>query len=123
MLATVKIHDIPDIHVLYRSSLERTGPKSEQYEILQVSIDHDSVLSIRDIIPESWQTESIAVVELCKRLHISIDTEAIWEDSMGGDQCNAWYFVHNDDGDFYLGYYEEYQHIIHIYHGNNATVP
>lgn len=115
MLATVKIHDIPDIHILYRSS--------EQYEILQVGINRDSDLSIRDIIPESWQMESIAVVELCERLHISIDIDAIWEDSMGGDQCDAWYFVHNDDGDFYLGYYEEYQHIIHIYHGKNATVP
>ena len=91
---------------------------------------HNPGWHLKDIIPDSWTWESTDIVELSDHLHIDINVKAILNESVGGAQCNAWFFADNrqegvafDKQDFYLGYYDESQDMIHIYRGHHLYAP
>ncbi|MBQ7455273.1 MAG: hypothetical protein IJS53_02415 [Clostridia bacterium] len=125
MLAAVQIENRRGINLSYRSShgfRDLLSQPREDYEILQVWADSNASFDTRDIIPDSWETEEIKTADLCERLNIWVDIQAVWLDSMGGDECSAWYYAEGGEEDFYLGWYEAGgQDIIHIYHGRIET--
>ena len=112
--------------VMYGASWTDPLKYKDGYEFVHVDVPHDSGRKARDLIPDSWTWEEVSIEELNERLHIRVDTEAVWQDSMGGDTCRAWFFADNrssdlpfDERDYYLGYYDGYQDIIHIYRGHH----
>lgn len=132
MLSAIGIEDRPEICGFY-SGIRTDGLKNtDGYEIMHVYTKEQSGLAVKDIIPESWIWEypNIGITELSRQLHIHINTQAILNESVGGAQCNAWFFADHrqedipfDEKDFYLGYYDESSDMIHIYRGHHLYAP
>ncbi len=112
--------------VMYGHSWTDPLKYKDGYEFIHVDAASDSGMSALDLVPDSWTREDVSIEELNQRLHILVDTEAVWQDSMGGDACRAWFFVDNrrgdlpfDERDYYLGYLDANQDILHIYRGHH----
>ena len=76
--------------------------------------------------PDSWTIESVSIAELSERLHVTIDYQPFSEASMGGDQCDAWFFIDRRSEDipfekreFFLCYYHEREDNVYIYRGHD----
>lgn len=130
MLSAIGIEDCPEIHGFYSGVWTDWLQYTDGYEIMHVYAETQSGLALKDIIPDSWTWESTDIVELSDHLHIDINVKAILNESVGGAQCNAWFFADNrqegvafDKQDFYLGYYDESQDMIHIYRGHHLYAP
>lgn len=132
MLSAIGIKDRPEIYGFYSGVWTDWLKYTDGYEIMHVYTKEQSGLTIKDIIPESWIWEypEIEITELSRQLHIHINTQAILNESVGGAQCNAWFFADHrqkdipfDKKDFYLGYYDESSDMIHIYRGHHFYAP
>ena len=76
--------------------------------------------------PDSWTIESISIAELSERLHVTVDLQPFSEASMGGDRCDAWFFIDRrgedvpfEQREFFLCYYDEREDKVYIYHGHD----
>ena len=76
--------------------------------------------------PDTWIVESVSISELSDRLHVTVDTEAVWKASMGGDHCDAWYFLNRrgkdipfEEREFFLCYYDAQRDNVYIYRGHD----
>lgn len=79
--------------------------------------------------PASWTRESIPVAELAERLQIRFASGGVRKagnSSMGGDHCDAWFFLDRRDPElpfeereYYLGYWDESRGMIYVYHGHH----
>ena len=95
------------------------------YEIMAFAVD-EAVWSA----PDSWNTEmQLASVDaIAAKLGININTDAILNLSLGGENCGTWFFVDNranrtfDEQDFYFAYCDETYSdsvVLFIYRGHH----
>lgn len=95
------------------------------YEIIAFAVD-EAVWSA----PDSWNTEMqlASVDDIAAKLGININTDAILNLSLGGENCGTWFFVDRrterpfDEQDFYFAYCDETYSdsiVLFIYRGHH----
>ena len=127
MLAAVDLGGHSELHVSGSSSWIDLLKYKDGYEIMlfSPSPEHEQDWTP----PASWVRESLPVEELAERLQIRLDPEDVWQtgySSMGGDHCDAWFFLDRRDPElpfeereYYLGYWDESRKMIYVYHGHH----
>ena len=95
------------------------------YEIMAFAVDEAGWST-----PDRWNTETqlASVDDIAANLGININTDAILNLSLGGENCGTWFFVDNranrpfDEQDFYFVYCDEtYSNsiVLFIYRGHH----
>lgn len=112
MLTAVDLGGHSELDVYGYSSWTDPQKYKDGYEIMLLGSnrEQESVWTP----PDSWVKESLPVADLAERLQIQLNPEDIWQagySTMGGDHCDAWFFLDRrapelpfEEQEYYLGY-------------------
>ena len=138
LLRSVALEDHTELRMAYIDKWTDPLKYKDGYEILILSNGNNEVTVNGRINPkpsneitpwsppDSWTIESISIDELSERLHVTVDLQPFSEASMGGDRCDAWFFIDRRSEDvpfeqreFFLCYYDELEDKVYIYRGHD----